>query len=99
MRIAILSGGLAIAAATCLALVPLGLAPHRTASGPMLVVASPLGGGAAARVAAAGGRLIGPASTSWAVLATGTTPEALQAAGAWMILDPAAIAAICGGGQ
>ncbi|MEY4983441.1 MAG: hypothetical protein RIR62_1707, partial [Pseudomonadota bacterium] len=42
-----------------------------------------------------GGSVIGPLSTPISILAGGTTPERLTGAGAWAVLDAAAIALFC----
>lgn len=82
--------------ATCLVLGPMALAVPAAPEGLALVIAPPWGGGPASRVEAAGGQRVGPAAASWAVLATGASPSALRAAGAWLVLDPGALGALCG---
>lgn len=64
-------------------------------SGLVLVVAPPWQGGASEVVRAAGGRVIGPTRAPLSVLSDGATPEALRAAGAWAVLDPASLQFLC----
>ena len=54
---------------------------------------------AAEVVARAGGHLIGPATAPFAVLAQGSTPgfaAAVQARGAWLVLDAQTLLMLCG---
>lgn len=65
---------------------------------PMLVILPP-GSDAAALLAAAGARAVGPLVAPMALLATGEgadLPERLKAAGAWAVRDGAVLARICG---
>ncbi|EYD77908.1 hypothetical protein Rumeso_00635 [Rubellimicrobium mesophilum DSM 19309] len=62
----------------------------------MLVVAPPWDGGAEQVVETAGGRVVGPGSAPFSVLATGATPAAYELAGAWLVLDPAVLEILCG---
>ncbi len=66
---------------------------------PVLVIAG-WGGAAQAHVAAAGGRVIGPARAPFGLIAASADPgfaDALRARGAWAVLDGGRIAALCGG--
>ena len=71
----------------------------RVDHGLVLVIGGP-GPGAIAAIVAAGGRSIGPAPAPFAVLAYSDQPgfaRALQAAGAWLVVDARALAALCKG--
>lgn len=66
---------------------------------PVLVVAPPWSGGAAAVVARAGGRIIGPEVTPMAVFAVFDAPlplADLRRFGSWAVADGRRLAAICG---
>jgi hypothetical protein len=71
------------------------LRPATQDAAPVLVIAAPWAGGPDAVVRRAGGSVIGPLSTPISILAGGTTPERLTGAGAWAVLDAAAIALFC----
>lgn len=65
---------------------------------PVLVVAPPWSGGAAAVIARADGLPIGPEGAPFASLSANTDPAyvtQLQTAGAWLVLDGSVIAEIC----
>ena len=84
-------------------IVALGLAAlpggHPTVGAPVLVIAPPWGPGAAAIVARAGGKAVGPVDAAFGTLAAfdGTIPvEKMRALGAWSVRDGASLALICG---
>ena len=81
----------------CLVTGPMAFALSASPSGdgPVLVIGPPWDGGAAGVVQAAGGRIIGPTAAPLSVLATGASTEIFRQAGAWMVLDAAALNAIC----
>ncbi|MBF9036334.1 hypothetical protein HKCCE2091_19005 [Rhodobacterales bacterium HKCCE2091] len=66
------------------------------AGAPVLVVAPPWSGGPAAVIDRSGGREIGPARAPFAAVAMLDDPALARAAGAWAVLDAAALAALCG---
>jgi len=87
----------ALALLTCvgLELVALTARAPEEGHGPVLVVAPPWSGGAASIVLSARGRLVGPAAAPFSVLAADVSPAALRAAGAWLILNPKVLDALC----
>lgn len=65
---------------------------------PLLVI-SGWGDTAEARIAAAGGEVVGPIRAPLGLFATSRDPkfpDALRAAGAWAVIDGGRIAALCG---
>ncbi|MFN3209810.1 MAG: hypothetical protein ACE369_12590 [Roseovarius sp.] len=63
---------------------------------PALVVAPPWGGGAARIIAQAGGTPVGPVAAPMARFAVFDHPSRATEAGAWAVLDAAALASLCG---
>ncbi|WP_417719218.1 hypothetical protein [Salipiger sp.] len=76
------------------------LGPEPDAAGqPVLVLAPPWGQGAAAIVAATGGRVVGPVTAPFGALAVFAVPRpgpGLRARGAWSVHDAGVLASFCG---
>jgi len=88
---------LAVMPAALLLAAPGDAAPARAGT-PLLVIVPP-GAPAAAMVARAGGRLVGPVRAPFGVLAAGEGPgfaARLRAAGAWQVMPAGRLAALCG---
>ena len=64
--------------------------------GDLLLVLVPPWIGAEELVLAAGGQITGPISAPLSVFATGTTPDRLRAAGAFLVADGRLAARLCG---
>lgn len=72
--------------------------PAAGATGPLLVVVAPWSGTPEDIVTRAGGTVIGPDRAPMSVLAQGATPDALEQAGAFWVLDPSALSLFCSDG-
>ncbi|GAA0303749.1 hypothetical protein GCM10008966_25440 [Rhodovulum strictum] len=86
--------GLTLMLALATVPVTLVMAGPAAAGRPALVIAPP--GGAAAAIAAAGGHEIGPRIAPIARFAVLDRPAQARAAGAWVVLDAAALLTLCG---
>ena len=90
-RLAVISGAIGVSILAAAG----AFAPAR-AGAPVLVIAPPWSGGAAAVLAQAGGQEIAPVRAPFAVLGVLDRPEDVRQAGAWAVWDAAFLAQLCG---